>query len=471
MQKIKIIFFLVLGFSVYSQQVQWANKVIKFSTDLGGKQNGVKRILGKPDAFPQAGISPNAWMTKNSLDGREVVELGFEKPQTVKQVAIFENVNSGCVMKIAVDNGSGKYETVWTRKMDYKTPYYKSTLSTDRSYYFGRKRRKVQEVPEVFNPGIEHAILDNAVTGVVAVKIIFNFALFPGQKQIDAVGISDSEIPIEAKINSNNFFESLPQYTTISLGDLNPTSPLISFDGEKLFFSVEKEVLEDIYSTKKTGINAWSQPTLESKLLNKNEVYNHLSASYSNFYLKGGAPYSKGTNETGFEILDANFQLLEKIKITAYNNYDDNASATITEDQKTLILGIETDMTQGGQDLYFSNKKPDGTYGLLQNLGKTVNSAGDDSLPQLLSDQKTLLFSSNGYSGFGDFDLFVTYRLDDTWKNWSEPINLGNKINNQNYDGSYCYDEKSETLYFIKYFDGKSNLCTIKIPKKELMKN
>ena len=108
-------------FSAKAQQIQWTSKLIKFSTDLGGKQNGIKRILGKPDAFPQAGNSPNAWATKNALDGREILELGFEKPQTVKQIAVFENLNAGCVVKIGVDTGSGKYETVWTRKMNYKT--------------------------------------------------------------------------------------------------------------------------------------------------------------------------------------------------------------------------------------------------------------------------------------------------------------------------------------------------------------
>ncbi len=82
-------------FSANAQQIQWASKLIKFSTDLGGKQNGIKRILGKPDAFPQGGSSANAWMPKNSLDGREIIEVGFEKPQTVKQVAVYENLNSG----------------------------------------------------------------------------------------------------------------------------------------------------------------------------------------------------------------------------------------------------------------------------------------------------------------------------------------------------------------------------------------
>ena len=43
---------------------------------------------------------------------------------------------------------------------------------------------------------------------------------------------------------------------------------------------------------------------------------------------------------------------------------------TISNDGKTLIMGIETDFTQGGTDLYFANRKEDGTYGLLQNMGK-----------------------------------------------------------------------------------------------------
>ncbi len=48
-----ILFFLS---SAEAQQVQWASKLIKYSSDLGGKQFGIKRILGKPDAFPQHAV-------------------------------------------------------------------------------------------------------------------------------------------------------------------------------------------------------------------------------------------------------------------------------------------------------------------------------------------------------------------------------------------------------------------------------
>lgn len=471
----KSILFLLFSFffsllSIDAQQIQWANKVIKFSSDLGGKQNGIKRILGKPDCFPQGGASGNAWIPKNALDGSEIVEVGFEKPQNVKQIAVFENLNAGCVVKISVDNGSGNYETVWTRTRDWKTPLYKSTLTTDRSYYFRKKRRKIQEVPDVINPGIEYAILDNAVSNVVAVKVAFSFATIPGQKQIDAIGISDSAAPIEAKINTSPIFVNIQNSEIIPLGDLIPSNPVVSFDGQKLFFSERTNDKERVFSCSKESNGNWSKSVEEYPVLSQNPSYNAVLASQSNFILKSGMIYNRGTGETGYEFLDNKYQSTRLLKIAAYNNYDDSSSASITSDQKTIVMGIETDMTQGGMDLYFTHKKDDGTYGFLQNMGKIINSTADEGMPCLLSDQKTLLFSSNGFSSFGDFDIYVTHRLDDTWKKWSEPINLGSKINSSDYEGSCFYDEKSETLYYTKWVNEKPTLSFVKISLVDLVK-
>ena len=459
-------------FSIQAQQVQWANKLIKYSSDLGGKQFGIKRILGKPDAFPQGGVSPNAWTPKNALNG-EYVEVSFEKPQTVKQVAIFENLNAGCVSRISVDNGSGKYETVWSRKKDYKTPTFKETIPADHAYYFKRKRRKVQEAPDVLNPGVEHAMLEHTVSGVVAVRVEFNFALLPGQKQIDAIGISDLETPIEAKINTNESFEKLPPSKKIEIDGIKPLNPAISADGKQLFISNSKEDKSEIFSFTKDANGNWANKK-EETALNSNRNYNYVDYIGLDFILKGGATYSSGTNETGYEIYsnkNGNFELVKPVKVAAYNNYDDTADATMTNDSKFFIMAIETDFTQGGTDLYFAQQKEDGTYGFLQNMGKVINSANDESTPQLLSDQKTLLFSSNGFSSYGDFDIYVSYRLDDTWKNWSEPINLGSKINSKEFEGLPFYDENNEILYFMTNIEGTNVLKSIVVPKKDLSKS
>lgn len=452
-------------FSAQAQQVQWPYKLLKFSSDLGGKQNGIKRILGKPDAFPQCGNSANGWAPKNALDGREVVVVGFEKPQTVKQIAVFENLNAGCVNRIFVSTDGEKFDAVWGRKPDYKTPIFKATLSTDRSYYFGRKRRKVQEVPQAVNPGIERIILETPIANVIAVKVEFVFALVPGQKQIDAIGISDSDTPIEAKINSKPEMENLTTPIILSFENIQASGPTIGADG-KLYFSGTNQK-EEIYSSTHLGNNKWSAPKLLNEF-SQNENYNYLEVINENFALTGGAVYDKGTGDSGYTFFKNNKASYEKqgqLKIAAFNNYNDTSDATMTSDGKTLILAIETDFTQGSLDLYFAHQKEDGTYGFLQNMGKVINSAAEESNPQLLSDTKTLLFASNGFSGNGNYDLFVSYRLDDTWKNWSEPINLGSKINSINYEGQPFYDEKNEMLYYVTSVNDEIQIKTISLAK------
>lgn len=460
----KIIILIILLFShffVQSQQVQWANKLIKFSSDLGGKQHGIKRILGKPDAFPQTGSSPNAWLPKNALDGKETVIVSFEKAQTVKQVAIFENMNAGCVTKIMVSTDGEKFETAWTRKPDYKTPRYKSTLSIDRSYYFKRKRRKVNEAPSVFNPGIENAIFDKSYSNITAVRVDFVFALLPGEKQIDAIGISDSDVPIDANINSKPEFEAVSQPENIDLGSLNFGSVALSQDSNKMFLSTSTDEKEMIYTSTKIG-HKWSNPVVENAL-SDNSTYNYIQSSGDDFIIKGGANYSKTSGETGYYFYSNDYKLQTPLVVKAFSNYGEFSDISISKDKKTVILAVESDFSQGGNDLYVSFLKEDGTYSVLQNLGKIINSASDELNPHILSDNKTLIFSSDGFSSFGSNDLYVSYRLDDSWKNWSEPINLGSKINTNGFDGSPTYDETTQTLYFISSENQKNNVKSIKI--------
>ena len=110
----------------------------------------------------------------------------------------------------------------------------------------------------------------------------------------------------------------------------------------------------------------------------------------------------------------------------------------------------------------------DGTFSYLKNMAKGLNTAADETNPFLLSDNKTLIFASNGYSCYGDFDLYVRTRLDDTWKNWSTPKNLGPKVNGQSFDTNPYYHEKEEALYFVSLRDGVSAIQKIKIPFSQL---
>jgi hypothetical protein len=86
----------------------------------------------------------------------------------------------------------------------------------------------------------------------------------------------------------------------------------------------------------------------------------------------------------------------------------------------------------------------------------------------LAADDKTLYFVSEGHPGFGNADVWMTKRLDDTWTNWSKPVNMGNKINTPDFDAYFSIDASGEYAYFssAKNSYGRSDVFRIKMPKE-----
>ena len=76
-------------------------------------------------------------------------------------------------------------------------------------------------------------------------------------------------------------------------------------------------------------------------------------------------------------------------------------------------------------------------------MGNKINSNKYDISPFLSNGQDTLFFSSNGFGGEGDADIFFSVRQDDSWTNWSTPQNLGNKINTPKFDAYFVKNGKS----------------------------
>ena len=84
---------------------------------------------------------------------------------------------------------------------------------------------------------------------------------------------------------------------------------------------------------------------------------------------------------------------------------------------------------EGNTDIFISFRQESGSYGEPINLGSTINTPGAERSPFLHSDGKTLYFSTNGHGGFGDFEIYKSVRLDDTWTNWSDPVHIGKFVN------------------------------------------
>ena len=119
----------------------------------------------------------------------------------------------------------------------------------------------------------------------------------------------------------------------------------------------------------------------------------------------------------------------------------------VSPDGKTLLFASNKPGGYGGYDLYRADIQSDGTLGIPELIGPSINTPGDETYPSLSSDGKTLYFSSNGHAGFGGKDLFMASVLNDSF---DLPRNLGEQINSK-------YDEVALSFVNDKYGFFSSN--------------
>lgn len=107
--------------------------------------------------------------------------------------------------------------------------------------------------------------------------------------------------------------------------------------------------------------------------------------------------------------------------------------------------------TWGNVDIYVCRWQ-DTAWGEPVNLGSMINTPYAERTPFLHPDGKTLYFSSDGHTGIGRLDVFKSTRLCDTsWTQWSKPQNLGKEINTAGDDFGYKISTSGDLAYFSAY--------------------
>lgn len=112
----------------------------------------------------------------------------------------------------------------------------------------------------------------------------------------------------------------------------------------------------------------------------------------------------------------------------------------VSEKEDVMIISYNGPGSVGEEDLYVSVKEG-GTWSSPRHMGNVINSAGYEIAPFLTPGQDTLFFSSNGFGGEGDADIFYSVRKDG-WSDWSTPKNLGARINSPKFDAFFSYTGK-----------------------------
>jgi OmpA-OmpF porin, OOP family len=219
-------------------------------------------------------------------------------------------------------------------------------------------------------------------------------------------------------------------------------NPVISPDGRAMYFTVAnhpqnmggKKDLGDIW----VSINLdgkWQAPIHGGTILNdmNHNAVAGFNADGSKIFLLGH--YSQISNVTtqGFsfsEKTDTGWSIPESILIPYFLNRSTMLTGDINAEGTIFIFAAESYTSVGAEDIYVAIKKDD-KWGEPINLGKTINTSFQEMSPTLSADTRIIYFASNGLKGFGSFDIFTSVRKDDTWTNWSNPVNLGEAVNSE----------------------------------------
>ena len=212
--------------------------------------------------------------------------------------------------------------------------------------------------------------------------------------RVDGINPYHSRL-FSATLNNGSVDEMTP--VTLSATDqmINQGAGTVSPDGKYLYFSQWKKengkIVSSIYYSTKQGAH-WSSPT--------------------------------------------------RLPIVNINTYS-SKQPFCTIDGKYLFFSSDRPGGSGRFDIWCAPLRNDGTTGQPINLGPSVNTSDDEQAPFYQSSSGTLVFSSNGYTGMGGYDLFATKGSE---TNWKSPENLGYPVNSSRDDIYFFTPEKTNLL-------------------------
>ena len=122
---------------------------------------------------------------------------------------------------------------------------------------------------------------------------------------------------------------------------------------------------------------------------------------------------------------------------------------SLSIDGKELFF---TRKVRGYDEDFFSAKKGNDDWNTSAPLGGNVNTDENEGAQMISQDGEWLVFAaSNRRDGWGGFDIYISYL---TPKGWSEAINLGGKINTEQWESQPCLSPDKRDLYFTSKRQG-----------------
>ena len=251
-------------------------------------------------------------------------------------------------------------------------------------------------------------------------------------------------------------------------------APSISNDGNYLIFTSRRadtkgggvdhyydhRYFSDIYLSKwDVNTKTWSEPTNYIGKINTEYHDGSLGFTPDNSILvyrnifnvtKSGDIYQAARTKSGDWASPKPILHRDKAISNKINSSYFESSASMTSDESYIYFVSERPSGQGQTDIYYV-KKTGKSYSEPVNLGDKINTAGDEKCVFIHPTGKLLFFTSNGRSeSIGSYDI---YYCTGGPENWSEPINFGAPINTTLEEKTINVSIDGKTAYIGGYYD------------------
>ena len=257
--------------------------------------------------------------------------------------------------------------------------------------------------------------------------------------------------------------------------DFDEVKPVVSADCQMLYFARQnfpgnyggKSDDQDIYVTHYNG-NGWEKSEKLGSPLNDGYANGISSISDDGSTLLVFNGNTKGGNNMpgGMISKQTSIGWSKPQRINIKNFYNSNRFEDYQwASNNLLIMSVERMEGYGDQDLYISFREADG-WSSPVNLGPTINTERAEYSPFLTDNGETLYFASEGHNGMGGADIYYSKRLDESYRFWSKPINLGSKVNSPADDAYFTIDKNKEFGYFVSSERGNRDIYRIALSRE-----
>ena len=288
----------------------------------------------------------------------------------------------------------------------------------------------------------------------------FNLDTYSELSSTEKVYVEIENLPLNTKYSDFGSFEKdnkLYFYSTWVKDSITNEKELYELNNEPYLNIFESEIT--IKNNKKVFSNA---AKLNSEINTKNDheglvtitndgntmyfTRNNVNKKEKRRYNKSGSSNLKLYKATKVDNTWTNIEELP------FNNENfDFTAPTLTPDNKTLIFSSNMDTGYGQTDLYKVAINDDGTFGEPINLGPKINTEGNEKFPFVAKDS-TLYFSSDANINLGLLDIFESNILKTSTN--IDVKNLGAPFNSSFDDFCYFIDTETNTGYFSSNREG-----------------